>query len=223
MGIQLFQYLIYLFVFIFISINLTYAYYRSMSIRITPWNFPEVYEMIDTYCKKLGMETPEAYLMNSNGVMNAMSTFIVRKQYLEIDVDLFEVAYREHHDMDTLGFVIAHELSHIYYRHAHFGVYMSTCISYSIPVIGSALSRAREYSCDRLAQRITDNYGVDAMMALIAGKHLYKQVDMEDYIMQAQHAKNGFFITLYNLTSSHPIMSKRVLALLEGKGSGKLF
>jgi Zn-dependent protease with chaperone function len=61
------------------------------------------------------------------------------------------------------------------------------------------------------------------MMALIAGKHLYKQVDMEDYIMQAQHAKNGFFITLYNLTSSHPIMSKRVLALLEGKGSGKLF
>lgn len=220
---KLLLYVVAIFVIFVFSINLMYAQYKSQSVRITPWNFPEVYQLIESYCKRLGMTSvPEAYIFNGNGIMNAFSAFVINKKYLTIEVDLFEIAYREHHDMDTLGFVIAHELSHIYYRHVDFKVQMGILFSASIPILGSVFSRAREYSCDRLAQAITENDGVEAMLCLMAGKHLYKDVDVNDYLWQASHTK-GFFCFIYNLISSHPIMPKRILTLARKKGSGPLF
>lgn len=60
------------------------------------------------------------------------------------------------------------------------------------------------------------------MNVLMVGKHLYKNVDIEDYIEHA-HEVRGFFVWANNLISSHPIMTKRVRALARGQGSGELY
>lgn len=210
-------------VFGYLGIYYYYAYTRSRSLRITEKNFPEVYELIESYAKKLQMkETPKAYIMQSNGVLNAFSAFIFRKQYIEINAEIFEVAYREHHDMDSLGFVIAHEMAHIYYGHATLHYNIPIWFVRSIPIISATASRAREYSVDRLAQRISGSDGVSAMFMLMVDRHLYKMVDREDYLQQAREQK-GFFIWWVNLIADHPILSKRILALDQLEGSGKLY
>lgn len=210
-------------VFGYLGIYYYYAYTRSRSLRITEKNFPEVYELIESYAKKLQMkETPKAYIMQSNGVLNAFSAFIFRKQYIEINAEIFEVAYREHHDMDSLGFVIAHEMAHIYYGHATLHYHIPIWFVRSIPIIGATASRAREYSVDRLAQRISGSDGVSAMFMLMVDRHLYKMVDREDYLQQAREQR-GFFIWWVNLIADHPILSKRILALDQMEGSGKLY
>lgn len=204
-------------------LNIFYASYRSMAIRITPKNFPEVYRLIEQYAERIGLKkVPPAYIMQQNGILNAFSAFIFRKQYIEIAADLFEVAYREHKDMNALGFVIAHELAHIRLKHATFGYNIWILFSNSIPILGSTASRAREYSCDRLAQKVTGESGLEAMAALMAGKHLYKDVDIEDYLEQAKEVR-GFCVWCYNLSCSHPVMTKRMRALADGEGSGKLY
>lgn len=200
-----------------------YAGYRSMSIRITKENFPEIYEIAKEYAIKLGMkEVPAVYLVQKNGVLNAFASFIPFKQYIELYADLVEVAYREHKDMDTLRFIIAHEIAHIYYAHAKLYYNYFILFANMVPILPMIASRAREYSCDRLGQKLSGSDGIDAMMTLTAGIHLYKQVDKENYIENAKSVK-GLFVWCYNLASSHPVTSKRVLALHKKEGSGELY
>ncbi len=199
-----------------------YAQYRSMSLRITEKNFPEVYALIEEYAHRLGIKVPKAYVMQQNGVLNAFSTFLLRKQWICIHSELFEVAYREYKDMDALAFIIAHEMAHIYYKHATLGYYLSIMFSQIIPILGTTASRTREYSCDRLAQRLTGVDGLDAMLVLVVDRHLYKMVDKEDYIEEMRNQR-GLFVWIYNLLADHPVMCKRIVALAEGRGSGKLY
>ena len=205
-------------------VSYAYAQYRSMSVRITEKTYPEIYAIVEEYAQKLGMKrVPKIYMVQGNGILNAFSSFIPFRQYIEIYADLLEVAYREHHDMATIRFIIAHEMSHIYLKHATMHYYYGMMFSQAIPIIGPTASRAREYSCDRLAQLLSGSDGVDAMMTLIAGIHLYKQVDKIDYVQNAVNV-GGFFVFCYNLVSSHPVMTKRILALVDPyKKSGKLY
>ena len=221
--LEMLLYGVILVVFGYLGLYYIYAFARSRSLRITEKNFPEVYELIELYAKKLQMkETPKAYIMQSNGVLNAFSAFIFRKQYIEINTEIFEVAYREHHDMDALGFIIAHEMAHIYYGHATLHYNIPIWFVKGVPIIGATASRAREYSVDRLAQRISGNDGVSAMFMLMVDRHLYKMVDREDYLQQAKEQK-GFFIWWVNLLADHPILCKRIQALAQMDGSGKLY
>ena len=205
-------------------VSYAYAQYRSMSVRITQRTYPEIYAIVEEYAQKLGMKrVPKVYMVQGDGVLNAFSAFIPFRQYIELYADLLEVAYREYHDMDTIRFIIAHEMAHIYYKHATMHYYYNIMFSQLIPILGPTASRAREYSCARLAQLLSGSDGVDAMLTLVAGKHLYRQVDKIDYVHQSLDV-GGFFVFCYNLVSSHPVMSKRVVALADPlRRSGKLF
>ena len=199
-----------------------HAYYCSNSVRITEKNFKEVYDLIEEYSRRLGIKTPKAYVVQQSGVLNAFATFIFRRQWICIHAELFEVAYREHKDMDALAFVIAHELAHIYYGHATLHYVMPILFAQCIPPFRAIASRTREYSCDRLAQRLVGTDGLDAMLALVVDRHLYKMVDKQDYIEEMRERK-GFFLWIVNMFADHPIMNKRILALVDGKGSGRLY
>ena len=124
--------------------------------------------------------------------------------------------------MDALAFVIAHELAHIYYGHATLHYVMPILFAQCIPPFRAIASRTREYSCDRLAQRLVGKDGLDAMLALVVDRHLYKMVDKQDYIEEMRERK-GFFLWIVNMFADHPIMNKRILALVDGKGSGRLY
>ncbi|MFA9377840.1 MAG: M48 family metallopeptidase [Lachnotalea sp.] len=204
-------------------VSYAYAGYRSMSVKITEKNFPEIYEIVKEYSQRLGMKkVPSVYLVQANGVLNAFASCIPFKQYIELYADLVEVAYREHDDMDTLKFIIAHEITHIHLGHATLSYNYSILFANMVPLLPNIASRTREYSCDRIAQKLSGSDGIDAMMTLTAGIHLYKKVDKEDYIENAKEVK-GFFVWCYNLVCTHPVMSKRVLALYMKEGSGKLY
>lgn len=221
-AVQAFAFGILLLVIGYLGLYYYNAYYRSMSLRITEKNFPEVYATIEEYAKRLGIAVPKAYVMQSSGILNAFSTFLFKRQWICIHAELFEVAYREHHDMDALNFVIAHEMAHIYYGHATLHYNLPIWFSDKIPVIGAIASRTREYSCDRLAQRLTGVSGIESMLMLVVDRHLYKLVDQEDYINEMRSQK-GFFIWYVNLLADHPVMCKRVDALAQGRGSGALY
>lgn len=207
---------------IYFAIYYFYANYRANSLRITEKNFPEVYALIEEYANRLGIAVPKAYVTQRSGVLNAFSSFLIRKQWICIHAEIFEVAYREHKDMDALAFVIAHEMAHIYYGHSTFHYNLWILFSNAIPILGATASRTREYSCDRLAQRLTGTDGLDAMMMLVVDRHLYKMVDKEDYVEEMRDRK-GFFLWVANLVADHPVMCKRVVALADGRGSGRLY
>jgi hypothetical protein len=56
-----------------------------------------------------------------------------------------------------------------------------------------------------VAQRLSGSDGIDAIMTLTAGIHLYKQVDKEDYIENAKNVKGILCMVLHygSFTSSY--------------------
>ena len=42
-------------------------------------------------------------------------------------------------------------------------------------------------------------------------------------VFEVTEEQKGFFVWVFNLLADHPVMSKRIVALAEGKGSGKLY
>ena len=221
--LQALAYGIAIFVALFFVIYYQLAQVRASALKITPRNFPEIYALVESYAHRLGMErVPDVYVAQQSGVLNAFSAFIIRRQYLMINSEVFETAYREHHDMNSLAFIIAHEISHVYYGHATLHYNLAILFANYVPIVSQTASRTREYSCDRLAQRLTDTFGLDAMFLLIMDRHLYKHVDKIDYLDNAL-TERGFFLWLVNLLSTHPIMTKRIRALTVREGSGELY
>lgn len=221
--LRLLGYGIVLLIFGYLGLFMTLAQVKASSVKITLNNFPEVYQLIFSYAQRLGMEkVPDAYIMQQSGVLNAFSAFIPHRQYIMINTEVFEVAYREHQDLNALSFIIAHEVSHIYYGHATLHYNLPIWFSMNFPLFGQIASRTREYSCDRLAQRLTNYDGLDAMLMLMVDRHLYKMIDKQDYVDQTLNER-GFFLWLVNLISTHPIMPKRIRALVRWSGSGELY
>ena len=222
LGFKMLSYGIALMTIGYIALYYMNAQVRARSIRVTEHSFPEIHALIRSYCSRLGIPIPDAYIVNESGVLNAFSSFLYHRQYLQINSEIVEVAYREHKDINALAFVIAHEIAHVYYGHAtlHYNVWI--WFSQQLPLFSQIASRTREYSCDRLAQRLSNFDGVGAMLILIADRHLYHMVDVQDYLNGAAR-ENDFFLWLVNLFSDHPVMTKRIRALAEWNGSGELY
>ncbi|MBR4200984.1 MAG: M48 family metallopeptidase [Oscillospiraceae bacterium] len=207
----------------FLGLYTLQASVKAQSVKITQRNFPEIYQLIFSFAQRLGMQkVPDAYIVQSGGILNAFSAFIPHRQYIQINTEVFEVAYREHKDLNALAFIIAHEISHIYYGHATMHYYVPIWFSMNFPLFSAIASRTREYSCDRLAQRLTNYDGLEAIIMLMVDRHLYKMVDKQDYFDQTAQ-DGGFFLWLNNLLATHPIMPKRLRALAMWFGSGELY
>ena len=221
--LKLFLYGIVAVISLFITLYLNFASVKASSVKITQRNFPEIYSLVHSYAYRLGMKkVPEIYIVQQNGILNAFSSFIFGRQYILIHTEIFEVAYREHKDMNALAFILAHELSHIYYGHATLHYNLPILFSGGMVLFGQIASRTREFSCDRLAQRLTNYDGVQAMVLLMVDRHLYPMIDVQDYVDTTIN-EHGFFLWLVNLLSSHPIMPKRIRALIQWNGSGELY
>ena len=200
-----------------------YAYIRTSAIKVTNDQFGDICELAEKYAQIMGLKkTPEIYLVQANGIMNAFTSNVIKKRYITINIDLFEIAYRQYKDMDSIGFILGHEMAHIKLRHVSIWIRYTVMLAEVLPFIGPLLSRVREYSCDRMAQAVSKSDGIDAMMALTMGKHLYKKTNVIDYIESSKNAK-GFWTWFVNLTSSHPVLPKRVRALVNPSVPGKLF
>lgn len=210
-----------------------YADQMSYSIRVSERNFPEIYAKVKEYTWLLGLKKePEVYVRQMNGELNAFTSWVPGKAFIQLNAEIVDLAYMEHKDFEPVFFIMAHEMGHIRLHHVQIYYAIWPILANFIPLIGSnillpALSRSREYSSDRVAQALTGGVGQeDCMMLLAAGRHAYKYVDTRDYIMNitANHnAIERFARWCTNLTASHPIMPFRVRAILDpAKKSGRL-
>lgn len=199
-----------------------YGKTRAQSIKITKAQFPKVYEMIVEFSQRLELGyVPEAFVVQQGGVINAFAISFFSKKYISINSDIFEIAYLQYKDMDTLGFIIGHELAHLKRKHATTLMTILEFAGKTIPIWGPAQSRVKEYTCDRHGAWLSPA-GKEGILILAAGKHLYKKVSVEEYL-NSTSSYRGFFYWLYNLLASHPALPKRISAIMNDNKKGKVF
>ena len=206
---------------LFTGMGKTFAATRLNSVRIGENQFPELYEKACEISKKMGMEkVPEIYIKQNNGIINAFAAYFWGRNYVLLNTEVLETAYLEHKDDMAVSFILAHELAHIYLNHTKLWYNIAILFSKLIPFLGTALSRAQEYSCDRIAGELCPD-GKHGIFIIVLGRHLYKSVNKEVYLEQAKNV-SGLFELIVNLSSTHPVNARRILALY-GKIRGELF
>lgn len=120
------------------------AYLKGNAVKVTEQQYPDLYRMHQECCARLGMDKiPELYLLCSDGMLNALATRFLRKNFVVLFSDIVDALDER---PEAVRFYIGHELGHIARNHLGWGpVLLPASI---LPLLGAAYSRAREYTCD---------------------------------------------------------------------------
>ncbi len=183
---------------------------RGNGVRLGPDQMPELYAAVARIAQRMEMKrVPEAYLMQMGGALNAFATRFLMADMIVLYSDLLEACGEDEGARDM---IIGHELAHI--RLGHLRWRWLTAPSMLIPFLGMALSRAREYSCDRYGAAVagTRDSAVLGLCILAAGGRLAGRVNRTAFVQQRELMNTGT-MALAEWLMTHPPLTKRIAAI----------
>lgn len=206
-----------LFAFIFwIANGLLVAQLRSEAVRVSERQMPALHAAFMDVCARLGIRQPPAlYLLQSGGALNAFATRHAGRNFVVVYSDLVDALGA---DTPEMRFVLGHEIGHIKSRHLAKQIALAPGMLF--PLIGPAYRRSWESSCDLHGAFAANNTeaSMRAMLALAGGKEAGRTLDPREFASQ-NRTERGFFVSLHELTSTYPTLSRRT-ADLESLSSG---
>ena len=184
---------------------------RGNAVRVSDKQFPQLYRLTVAHARRLELkEVPAVYVLQSGGVLNAFATRFSGRDFVVINSDVLELALDQ--GEAAVGFIVGHELAHLWRGHLRHR--WLTLPARLVPYLGSAYSRACEYTCDRIGAACQPDGAISGLLALAAGKQLHSHVDVREFGAQAEKEQN-FWTRRAELMSTHPLLPKRVAALLK--------
>ena len=192
------------------------SHLKGSGVRISQEQYPDLYERLIRCCEKVGVkEIPEAYLLRTD-FFNALATKFLGRHFVVLFTDVVDALEDQ---PGAIDFYIGHELGHIHRKHLSWRAFVMPGALF--PVIGPALRRAEEYTCDRygVACCQTEDDIKAAIAAIAAGDTRWKTINVDAYVHQVQ-ATNGFWMSFNELTGDYPWLTKRMataVALAQGK------
>ena len=187
------------------------AQIRGSAIRLGPDQFPDLYRRVEDLARRMELrQTPEVYLMQQDGALNAFATRFLRSHFVVLMSDLLEACDGNESARDM---IIGHELGHIRAGHLRWFHAFLLPVAF-VPFVGTALSRAREYTCDRYGVMAADDLdgALTGLTVLAAGARHGTLVNREA-LMRQRHQISGVWMTLGQWLSTHPPLVKRLQAL----------
>ncbi|MFI7600369.1 M48 family metallopeptidase [Actinoplanes sp. NPDC049681] len=180
---------------------------RGTAVELSPRQYGDLYRMVDEFAHRLGLRRrPQIYLANGNGALNAFAAQATGHDYVVLSNELFANLY--HDNREGLRFILGHELGHIRLHHVSLWYQLAVAYSERIPLLGPALSRLREYSCDRHGAHL-EPLGTTGLVLLASGRHTENVVDVDELVRQGERLR-GFWVGLSQLPRSHPFTVRRL-------------
>jgi Zn-dependent protease with chaperone function len=184
---------------------------RGNAVRVSEKQFPLLHRLATTHARKLGLKkVPTVYVMESGGLLNAFATRFLGRDFVIVYSDVLALALAQ--GEAAVGFIMGHELAHVW--RGHLKHHWLTLPGRLFPYLGAAYSRACEYTCDRIGAFCQPEGAISGLLILAAGKELHAHVDVKEYAAQAV-SDQGYWIRRAEVVSSHPLLPKRVAALLK--------
>lgn len=195
--------------YLFFRLGILVGYIKGNALKVSKEQFPKLYDVLLTQCNKLELNTvPDMYILQSGGVLNAFATAFMGNNYIVLYSEVAEEMFQD--NMDTVEFVVAHELGHIKRKHVLKTVLLFP--SFILPFLSLAYSRACEFTCDNIGASLAPNGAKSGLILLASGKNIWRKVNIEKFIEQESTA-SGFWFWFAEKVSSHPRLTKRLSKL----------
>jgi len=194
------------------------AHLRGNGVRIGPTQLPHLWNKITAAGQRLGLQhPPDAYLIQSGGVLNAFATKVLSRKFIVLYSDLVDAceAGAAADQPSEVDFVIAHEIAHLAAGHLGWMRWFLMPLRF-MPLLGPAYSRACEYTCDRAGHTFVGNLEISsrALAILAGGRRAGRMLDLDAFVDQRRESGH-FWMAIYELNSTHPFLPKRVAAIRE--------
>lgn len=200
-------YIVLIVLYLFLRLGLLIGYIKGNAIKVGRNQFPNLNTILESQCKSLEIDNvPDMYIMQNGGILNAFATAFMGSNYIVLYSEIVEEAYQN--NIDTVGFVIGHELGHIKRKHMLKSLLLFPSVM--VPFLNSAYSRACEYTCDNIGAALSPNGAKSGLILLAAGKGIWKKVNLEKFIEQ-EYTEGGFWCWFAEKVSSHPKLTKRLI------------
>ncbi|MDX1816825.1 MAG: M48 family metalloprotease [Marinobacter sp.] len=192
------------------------SHLKGSGVRISPEQYPDLYDRLSRCCEKVGVsKVPEAYLLRTD-FFNALATKFLGRHFVVLFTDVIDALEDQPGAVD---FYIGHELGHIHRKHLSWRAFVMP--GSLLPVLGPALRRAEEYTCDRygVACCQSEDDIKAAIAAIAAGDTRWKTINVDAYVGQVE-VTNGFWMSFNELTGDYPWLTKRMaaaIALAQGR------
>lgn len=203
--------------FAFAAHALMIAHIKGNAVKLSETQLPGIYQKVVAATRKLELATtPEAYVMQAGGALNAFATKYFSRNFIVIYSDLLEACEEQGQEMDM---IIGHEIGHLALGHLK-NIWL-LLPAHLVPWLWPAYSKAREYSCDRCGYEVAGELAsaITGLTILAAGGKYGRLVNTDAFVSQAQETI-GFWTSVYELNASHPYLSKRIAALINYKNPG---
>jgi Zn-dependent protease with chaperone function len=186
------------------------AVIRGSAVRLGSDQFPELHARVVELAAQFGLpRTPDVYLMQRNGALNAFAMRFMRTYMVVILSDLLEACGDNTSARDM---IIGHELGHIRAGHLRAGFLLMPAAF--VPFLGAALSRAREYTCDRYGcAAAADRDAALLGLAILSAGGRYGPLVNQGALMRQRHHLRNPWLVIGEWLGSHPPVSKRLHAL----------
>lgn len=197
--------------FIWLANGLLVAYLRAEAVKVSDRQMSELAATFRSVCESLGVKRPPAlYVLQSGGLLNAFATRHTGRDFVVVYSDLLEAIGPNSREM---RFLLGHEIGHLKSGHILKQVLLAPGLFF--PLIGPAYRRAWETSCDRYGALAAGDVNAAArgLLLLAGGRQHGPHLDVAAYTAQYTDER-GFFISLHELTSTYPTLSRRVLDVL---------
>lgn len=203
-------YAVFLGLFFFIAHLTLVAHIRGSAVRLGPDQLPELHEMVVRLSQRIGLRrTPEAYLMQGGGALNAFATRFLSADLVVLYSDLIDACGD---DTAACEMIVGHELAHV--KRGHLRWHWFLLPSFLVPFLGTTLSRAREYTCDRYGMALAGDAdrALVGLTILAAGGAHGRRVNRRALVQQ-RAALNTGLMTLAEWLSTHPPLARRLTQL----------
>jgi Zn-dependent protease with chaperone function len=176
-----------------------------------PSQFPALHNAVLEGANKVGLSPAQnAFLYNSNGLVNAYARRLFGKRFIFLTSALVEA------DTDAqVNFVIGHELGHHAAGHLDVVKNLLKLPGHFVPFLGPAYSRGRELTCDRVGAYISNDLQASrsALNMLACGCHRLNSSLNCDAFEAQERLVPPFMGWLTLIFSRYPRTTQRVIAV----------
>ena len=197
-------------IFFFVMHLAFVAHVRGNGVKVGPDQLPEIHMAVERLSAQIGLrQAPEVYVLQAGGALNALATRFIGSDIVVLFSDLIEACGSDEPARDM---VIAHELGHLHRGHLRWQFLIAPALL--VPFLGTALSRAREYTCDRYGVAgAGDRAGARlGLTILAAGATLGRRVNQQQLVAQRSSFDSGW-MTIGEWLATHPPLARRVAQL----------
>jgi len=186
------------------------SHLRGSAVRLGPEQMPELYARVREIAAQLGMgQVPDAYVLQQGGSLNAFATKFFGTSFIVLYSDLLEACGD---NQEARDFIIAHELGHLAAGHLR-GRWL-ILPGLFVPFLGTAYSRACEYTSDRYGISVARDReaALDGLTILAAGAKHGPRVNRRALVAQRADMQK-VLMKIGAWLSTHPPIADRLATL----------